>query len=166
MQPHQANQRVRAATASDLPRIHGLIHATIDASYATHYPPRAVGFFKQFHSMENLAARHQTGDLLVLDADGALAATGALMGHEILGVFVRRDLQGHGHGRAIMRALEARAESRGIREITLSVSLPSRRFYERLGYTILEAHAVDVGEGQRLEYWTASLALKPVAPAP
>ncbi|MGB4441754.1 MAG: hypothetical protein WBJ62_05965 [Coriobacteriia bacterium] len=37
----------------------------------------------------------------------------------------------------------------------LSVSLPSRGFYERRGYRILEACSIDVDEGERLDYWAA-----------
>jgi hypothetical protein len=39
--------------------------------------------------------------------------------------------------------------------VELSVSLPSRRFYENLGYELVEACSIDVGEGQRLDFWKA-----------
>ncbi len=35
----------------------------------------------------------------------------------------------------------------------LSVSLPSRGFYERRGCRILEARFIDAGEGEQLDYW-------------
>jgi hypothetical protein len=43
--------------------------------------------------------------------------------------------------------------------VSLSVSLPSRRFYEALGYEIVEERSIDVGEGQRLDFWQAHKAL-------
>ena len=41
----------------------------------------------------------------------------------------------------------------------LSVSLPSRGFYERRGYRILAARFIDVGEGEQLDYWAAEKVL-------
>jgi hypothetical protein len=54
-----------------------------------------------------------------------------------------------------MRALENEARENGVREIGLSISLPSRRFYESLGYKVTEERSRDVGEGQRLDFWKA-----------
>jgi hypothetical protein len=39
--------------------------------------------------------------------------------------------------------------------VVLSVSLPSKGFYEALRYEILQEAHLDVGEGQRLDYWKA-----------
>jgi len=89
---------------------------------------------------------------LVIERDGSIVATGALVGNEILGVFVKPEDQGQGLGKRIMSELEARAKSKGFSEIVLSVSLPSRSFYETLGYEVLEACLLDVGEGQHLNY--------------
>ena len=46
-----------------------------------------------------------------------------------------------------------------ISEVVLSVSLPSKRFYESLGFEIIEDRTIDVGEGQRLGYWEAKKTL-------
>ena len=50
-----------------------------------------------------------------------------------------------------MAELESRAKAQGITEISLNVSLPSRKFYERLGYDVLAERSFDVGEGQFFE---------------
>lgn len=54
-----------------------------------------------------------------------------------------------------MLELEKRAKAGLVKKISLSVSLPSREFYEGLGYSITEDCSLDVGEGQQLKYWTA-----------
>ena len=54
-----------------------------------------------------------------------------------------------------MRELENEAKARGCTESELSVSLPSRGFYEGLGYEMLEECLIDVGEGQHLDFWKA-----------
>jgi hypothetical protein len=48
----------------------------------------------------------------------------------------------------------------GHQEAVLSVSLPSRAFYERLGYQIIEGRSIEVGEGQHLDFWKARKMLK------
>ncbi len=75
-------------------------------------------------------------------------------------IFVRPDLQRRGHGKAVMRELERRARARGFTQVELSVSLPSREFYESLGYEMLEECSIDVGDGQRLDFWKAGKTLR------
>jgi GNAT superfamily N-acetyltransferase len=131
-----------------------MICETIDESYSNVYPDRAVQFFKQFHSEDNILERSQVGEILIIEEDGIFVATGTLVENEILGVFVKADRQGKGYGKEIMNALENRAKTKGYSEITLSISLPSRNFYENLGYEILDERSIDVGENQYLYFWT------------
>ncbi len=144
---------------SDLDGVLQLIHDTIDVSYAEVYPPRAVQFFKQFHSKEKLLNRHHAGTILVIEQSGEAVATGALADGEIFAVFVHPEHQSRGYGKALMRELEDRAAKQGCEHSELSVSLPSRDFYQTLGYSIVEECSRDVGEGQRLDFWKARKSL-------
>jgi predicted GNAT family N-acyltransferase len=47
---------------------------------------------------------------------------------------VHRALRGGGHGKAVLRALEAAAAARGEREIVLHAQRHAEAFYARLGY--------------------------------
>lgn len=148
-------RRIRKFRESDLASVRNLIHQTIDACYAGVYSPRAVQFFKNFHSEEQIMERHRQGEILVIEQDGQLVATGTIVGSEIFGVFVQPAVQRCGHGAALMRELEGRARTRGCSEAELSVSSPSRAFYEALGYEMLEECSMDVGEGEHLDFWKA-----------
>jgi GNAT superfamily N-acetyltransferase len=148
---------IREFRESDVESIAQLIHHTIDVCYTGVYPQRAVAFFKDFHSRDGILERSKKGTILVAEQNGIVIGTGALVENEIYGVFVEPRMQGH--GRAIMRALETRAMAKGHREVVLSVSLPSRKFYEGLGYEILQEVHRDVGEGQRLDFWKARKSL-------
>ena len=132
-----------------------LIHRTIDLCYTDPYPPRAVRFFKDYHSPSMVAKRSEQGIVVVMARGGQLIGTGSLIGNEISGLFVEPAAQSQGHGRFVMRELEGRARAAGCSDVVLSVSLPSRQFYERLGYEIGEAAHIDVGEGQQLDFWKA-----------
>jgi ribosomal protein S18 acetylase RimI-like enzyme len=150
---------LRRYRPSDLRQLRALIHETINACYSGVYPPRAVQFFKEYHSENEITKRERDGTILVAERSGRLGATGSLLGREITGVFVAPSLQGCGLGRAVMRALEALAKAQDYEDVELSVSLPSRGFYEMLGYEILREGTIDVGQGQRLDFWTAKKTL-------
>jgi ribosomal protein S18 acetylase RimI-like enzyme len=140
---------------ADLESVRALIHRTIDACYTGIYPPRAVEFFKEYHSGAKILERSRRGDLLVAEREGKLIGTGSIEGGEISGVFVDPAFQRGGIGARLVRALEGRAVEQGRAEVELSVSLPSRGFYERLGYRVVEKRSIDVGGGERLDYWQA-----------
>ena len=152
---HSDDVSIRRFREPDLCQLVRLISETIGISYAEVYPPRAVQFFKDFHSKKKIADRGKTGTTLVVEEDGELVATGSLVDGEILAVFVHPRLQRGGRGKALMKALENEARASGVAEIGLSISLPSKGFYESLGYKVVEEKSRDVGEGQRLDFWKA-----------
>lgn len=151
---------IREFREPDLGQVRRLIHHTIELCYSRVYPPRAVRFFKDFHSEAKILERHRQGEILVVEQEGAIIATGAIDGSEIFGVFVHPDHQHRGLGRALMVELEARAKRNGFEEAVLSVSLPSRAFYRSLGYQAFEDRSKDLGNGERLAFWVAR---KPLA---
>ena len=153
--PKAPSLKIRRFRKPDLGPLRQLIHATIDLSYAEVYPPRAVAFFKTFHSKEKILARSAAGTVLVIEEEGGLTATGSLVEGEIFAVFVHPRFQQGGRGKALMLALEDEARAQGVTESELSVSLPSLPFYRGLGYEIVEERSRDVGEGQWLDFWKA-----------
>jgi len=163
---HDRSKRllIRPFRPSDLGPLQRLIWHTIEVSYSEVYPPRALAFFKEFHTGEKLFERGRIGTVLVAEESGELIATGSLVDGEIFAVFVHPDLQRGGLGKALMAVLEETARASGATESVLSVSLPSKRFYERLGYEMFEACLKDLGAGQRLDFWKAKKRLVPFEP--
>lgn len=155
-QSDSSHTHLRVFQAGDTEAVRELIHSTIKACYRGIYPTRAVEYFLDYHRETEILRRAERGTTLVAEAGGRIVGTGTLKWQYILAVFVRRELQGRGLGRNIMEALEKRARADGLEEIWLDVSLPSRPFYERLGYVGFEPAFLDVGDGQRLDYWKAS----------
>jgi len=146
---------IRGFRETDLVAVARLIQRTIDASYSGGYPFRAVQFFKEFHSPAKIMERHRQGDLLVVEREGRLIATGAIVGADIFGVFVDPEFQRCGYGGSLMSELDTKAKARGFTASKLSVSLPSVSFYQTLGYDMLEKCSIDVGAGQSLIFWKA-----------
>ena len=155
--------KIRKFNKTDLYALHRMICETIEASYSGLYPPRAVAFFKEHHSEKKIAERSAVGEILVLisERDGSILATGSLIDSQIIGVFVRPDHQRQGYGKEIMTQLERIAMEKGLPELSLSISLPSRQFYEHLGYKILDECVLDVGKGECLKYWSGNKELHP-----
>ncbi len=60
-----------------------------------------------------------------------------------------------------MTQLEQIAMEKEISELSLSISLPSRRFYEHLGYKVLDECFLDVGGGEFLKYWSGKKEFHP-----
>ena len=152
---HPAQPQIGPFASGDLSVVERLILTTIDASYGSVYPNRAVDYFKRLHSKREILARVDGGVVLVVESGGEIVGTGSLVGGEIGGVLVRSDLQGAGIGTLIMDELEAQASAEGLQSVSLCVSLPSRGFYERRGYSMSELLSGDMGEGQALDYWRA-----------
>ncbi len=150
---------IRQFHISEVGAVCELIHQTIDVSYVPVYPPRAVQFFKEYHSEAKIIERFAKGEIFVVETDGKLIGTGSIVGVDIFGVFVHPDFQHHGLGKALMKELEEKAITNNIKEVALNASIPSVKFYENLGYEIIEEHTKDVGEGQQLHYWEAKKTL-------
>ena len=89
---------------------------------------------------ETLAAEYAVG----VKAGGKLVGFGSLDGEarELDLLYVHRDHQGEGIGRAIVRALEREARARGWRTLRTFASLTARPFFERMGYKTVRPNTV------------------------
>jgi predicted GNAT family N-acyltransferase len=68
-------------------------------------------------------------------------------------VFVEPALQKRGLGKLIMQKLEEKALSSAISIVKLDASLPSKKFYDSLGYVTLEETFLEVENGKKLDYY-------------
>lgn len=152
--------QIRQFQTADADPVKQLIHHTIDTSFQLIYPQQAINFFKGFHSIEKIRDRAEKGITIVLERNGEIIGTGSVINGEILGVFVTPSCQKQGYGKLLMLELEQIAVSECCSEVFLPVSLPSRQFYERLGYTNFKGCAIEVKTGKLLDYWKASKSLE------
>ena len=104
-------QMIRLFRDSDLSSLHTMICDTINASYSGVYPVRAVQFFNEYHTDSRILERSRAGEIVIIERAGSIVATVALVGNEILAVFVKSDSQGQGYGKMIMNKHESRAKS-------------------------------------------------------
>ena len=133
-----------------------MVYHTIDACYRAVYPPEAVEYFKQYHSEAHVLEDAAAGYAVVLEVDGEIAGTGTLVGTNVRRVFIHPAYQHQRFGKLVMRALEERAVTQGIRTVDLSSSIVSKRLYDRLGYVTEKEGSFPVGNQGRLVYYAMS----------
>jgi len=144
---------LREFRETDLFAVRSLVQRTIAVCYPEHYCMEAVRFFANYHNEQAILQDTRAGCTLVLNEAGHILGTGTLVGEEIKRVFVEPGLQKHGLGRLIMRHLEEKAALAGVETIRLDASLPARRFYDGLGYTVVEKAFLQVENGQSLDFF-------------
>jgi len=146
---------IREFQEIDLIFVNQLIYRVIDKCYSDVYSPIEIQFFKEFHSTEKIMQRSKDGTILVVEKDGCIIATGTIVRNVVLGVFVHPKFQYQGYGKSLMFEIERIAIKNGYKEVNLGVSLPAKKFYEDLGYEIVEKCEGNLGNEQYLNFWKA-----------
>lgn len=145
---------LREFRPADLAAVRELLLETVHVSYAGIYPPSAIRHFAQHHEAEQIVADAAGGFAVVVERDGQIVGTGTLTGEgKVARVYVRPDVQGRGLGRQIMARLEEQARAAGMGRVFLFASIPARRFYEALGYRLVEAKTATMEDGEKLDYF-------------
>ncbi len=144
---------MREFQTADLPAVKTLVHQTITTCYPGHYCAEAVRFFIDYHSDEAILRDAEEGRTIMLDQAGRILGTGTLVGAEIKRVFVSPAFQRQGWGRRIVQSLEETATLAGVETVKLDASLPSKAFYDRLGYVTVAPAFLPVENGRRLDFF-------------
>ena len=144
---------IREFRRADLAALQSLVHKTITTCYPGHYGAEAVRFFIGYHNEEAILRDAENGGTIVLDKAGRLLGTGTIVGDEIKRVFVDPTFQKQGFGRRIMQRLEETAFRRRVTTVRLDASLPSKAFYDELGYTTVAPAFLSVENGRRLDFF-------------
>jgi GNAT superfamily N-acetyltransferase len=150
---------VRKFRPQDIDVVKELVDSTIDTSYGGVYPPAAIAFFKEHHAVEKILADSRNGCILVAEDEGRMIGTGTLVNGEVGRMFVMPECQGQGIGMEILGQLEQVARKKGLRHLRLDASLVARKFYERMGFKLIEDTSRPVGNDERLEYSVMTKAL-------
>jgi len=149
----QSRVKIREFKSGDLVGVKDLVYQTIDCCYADFYCREAVKFFKEWHCDDKILKNAREGYTIILEQEKKIIGTGTLIGNEIVRVFVDPAFQKCGFGTLIMQKLEEKALSEGVNIVKLDASLPSKKFYDLLGYVTLEKTFLEVENNKRLDYY-------------
>jgi GNAT superfamily N-acetyltransferase len=149
----RCNITIKKLKSSDVDTVRVMIQNTIDVCYPSHYNREAIKFFKDYHNNDNILKGAKEGYTIVLERNNQIVATGTIIDSHITRVFVDPAFQKNGFGKIIMQKVEAKALSAGVSVVKLDASLPSKRFYDSLGYVTLEKTSLEVENGKKLDYY-------------
>jgi ribosomal protein S18 acetylase RimI-like enzyme len=150
---------IRRFSRNDLAAVKELVDNTINICYPADYPKEAVQYFKRYHCEENISKGAATGWTIVLEKNNRVIGTGTIIDNHIMRVFVNPKFQKRGLGKLIMHKLEDKAISSGVKKVKLDASLPSKKFYDSLGYKTREKTYVKLENNKKLHYYKMDKAL-------
>ena len=130
--------------------LYKMVQDTIDISYCKTYPPEAVEYFKEYHSIGDILSDAALGSTAIAESNGEILGTGTLLGTNVRRVYVNPAHQREGIGKLIVAALERRALGLNL---DLAASLVSRQFWESCGYQIQSEDFIPVRNDQKLLYY-------------
>ena len=145
--------RMKKFASSDLCAVKKLIRRTINTCYSPVYPREVINYFHDYHDNENILKDAKEGYTIVVKSNNRLIGTGTIVGNHIWRVFINPTFQKQGFGKLIMQKLEAKAISNKISLVELNASLPSKKFYDALGYTTAEKTFLKVENDKKLNYY-------------
>jgi N-acetylglutamate synthase-like GNAT family acetyltransferase len=145
--------RIRRFRRSDLAAVKKLIDKTIDICYSADYPTEAIQYFKEYHCDKNILKGAKKGWTIILEKNNSIVATGTIIDNHIMRVFVNPKFQKKGLGKLIMNKLEVKVFSSEVNKVKLDASLPSKKFYDSLGYATRKKTYVKLENGKKLHYY-------------
>ena len=138
--------RLRAGRPEDAPALVALKRDTIQRVNSRDYSPEQIAAWLPGEDAVAAMPARLAGRHVVVAEDG-----GMILGFGDLGddglidqFFVAADAQGRGVGRAILTALLAEADRRGLPSVHSHVSVTARPFFQRLGFRVEAQQTVTV----------------------
>ncbi|MEQ1854056.1 MAG: GNAT family N-acetyltransferase [Chthoniobacteraceae bacterium] len=146
-----ANITVRTATERDARAISALIRRNADAVLAKEYSSVQLAAWKRYNTPVRFRERMKSRTTFGAYRARRLCGTIALEGAELVGFYVNPSCRGLGIGKLLLQRLEAFADSKGIRSLSLTSSPSATTFYSQHGWkatrsVVLSIFGVDFEE--------------------
>lgn len=152
---NETKYKISYAKKQDSEKIIALVHEVIDFSLNKIYPPSAVKWFYEYHSVQHIKDEFDDGACVATVHDGKrLIGTATYYAHEIKRVFIHPEYQKAGLGKELMRELEEKARSRNDKYIILYANPKTWRYYESMGYGTICITAWEMESSEHLAYCT------------
>jgi GNAT superfamily N-acetyltransferase len=123
---------------SDLFELKALIDDTIEDCYYDFYGIKVVSFFIDYHNIDRIKERAESGKTFIYRENGTMIATGTLIDNYISSVYVLKNHQNKRLGKQIVDILIEKARTDSIKKLVLDSTPGAKKFYERIGFTVVE----------------------------
>jgi GNAT superfamily N-acetyltransferase len=132
---------IRRGTPADAEQITPVHVASIRTLCAGDYTQRQIDAWAGWKTPAKYRAAMEAGEVFfVAEAGGRIVGFSVLDRDEVKAVYLHPDQVGQGLGRRLLRAVEEEARAQGVKELHLTSTLTSVRFYEACGYARGEPH--------------------------
>jgi putative acetyltransferase len=128
--------QVRRALPEDVETVSRLFRKTIRSVNSKDYEPDQLKAWSSgYKDTVHWKQRIKSECFLIAEKDKRIVGFGSLDNSGVLGMmYVHKDHQGNGVGKALMNGLESYAAKHHIREIVSEVSITARPFFIRMGF--------------------------------
>ena len=143
--------KIKQADENLFDAVKEITQSTIAAVYPKYYPLGAVEYFKAHHSDENILSDIKDRAVYILFDGDTAAGTVTIKENHIARLFVKKDFQHKGFGKALLDFAEEKISS-VYDEVILDASFPAKHIYLKRGYSEKEFCAVETESGDFLCY--------------
>ena len=151
----------RSFTIEDCPEVIDIIRYHLIHTYSKVYSKRAVDFYFQYHSPENIIKKSVDGRSLIVENRGKIIGTGNITNDYISTLFVHPDYCNNGTGKLIMRKLEELALLNHLTTVRLDAIPGKVEYFKKLGYRLIAKGMDELEGGEVLEYYKMDKILTP-----
>ena len=121
-------------------------------AYKSLIPKEGYEYLKNnLWGLEVLKKDAKEGYTVVVKDDDKVIGTGTIVGDYISKIYVKPEYHGCGIGRLIVKCLEDKAKSNGVKTIFLASNLSAEKFYTKLGYNTTENREMSTPNGYVFE---------------
>ncbi|UCF11733.1 MAG: GNAT family N-acetyltransferase [Thermoplasmatales archaeon] len=132
----------------DLINVKYLIDEVSDFAYKSLIPKEGYEYLKNnLWGLDVLKKDAKEGYTIVVKDDDKIIGTGTIVGDYISKVYIKPEYHGRGLGKLIVKWLEDKAKSNGVKTIFLASNVYAEKFYTKLGYTTTENREMSTPNG-------------------
>ena len=117
--------------------IYSVVHNTIEEIYPKYNPRKAVDFFHNYHSKENMIKNLLKEYTKIILENGKIIGTGSANENEIGRFFILSEYHNRGYGKLLLKELETEIIRKNYKSITLSSSLGAVFFIKIMVISIM-----------------------------
>ncbi len=146
---------IKRLDKGDSERIVDLVHEVISFSLGNIYPPSALKWFYDYHSVKSVEDELNSNAVIygAYDKD-KLIGTVTYYDNELKRLFIHPDFQKMGIGKVFMSKVEELAEERGGQYVMLYANPNTWKYYNAKGYEPINFAAEEMEAGEFLAYCT------------
>ena len=132
--------------------VYNVVHNTIEKIYPKYYTRKAVDFFHNYHSRENMLKNLPCEYTKIILENYRVIGTGSVKDNDIGRFFILPEHQNKGYGKLLFKELEKEILHNNYKTITLASSLGAVFFYKSCGFKFHEYKIIPVENEEYLCY--------------